>query len=160
MARDAREARGAAQRARSGPPAVCSFRGCASGKRPTERKPFCIDHLAELPYVKELRAHLAGMEGEALVAQRQGSRAVDTKGARAQEILELLSRGAMSPKRLRIVIGDPSLPERAVDYYLRALRLAGLVDVMTLGSIRGTPRTVVDLTPAGRARVERVEGAA
>lgn len=100
----------------------------------------------------ELKAHLAGMAGEAIVAARR-ARDVDTDGTRAREIVGLLAvRGAMTPKRLRIELADPGLSQRGVTGYLTALERAGLVEVLALGSRRGQARYVVELTADGRAR--------
>lgn len=159
MARDARDRRGAGRARQPQARQHCLAAGC--GKPTTERKPYCMAHLDHLPYVRELQAHLAGLEGEAIVAA-QSARKIDIDGLRARDIIEVLAHhGAMSPKRLRIVLSDPSLSDSAVHGYLVALERAGLLKVLTLGSIRGTPRKVVTITAAGRARAQlEAEGAA
>lgn len=125
---------------------VCQVLGC--GRSTTEHKPFCIDHLERLPYVRDLRGTLHGRESEELEATRaKGWRAVDIGGSRAREILDQLAvKGAQSPRRLAITV---EVRPAALESYVQALEAAGLVETLLLGSRRGTPRRVVALTPRG-----------
>jgi len=133
---------------------VCRVQGC--GHVTTERKPYCIDHLDQLPYVRELQAHLASREAEeSAAASRKGWRAVDPSGSRAREIIDQLAvKGAQTPKRLAITV---ELRPISLENYLGALERAGLVKTLTLGSRRGTPRRVVTLTDEGKKEAVNIE---
>lgn len=122
----------------------------------TERKPYCIEHLDRLPYVKELQAALLHRdEEEDAAASRKGWKAVDTEGSRAREIIDQLAvKGAQTPKRLAITV---EIRPTSLENYLGALERAGLVKTLTLGSRRGTPRRVVTLTDTGQQKAVNVE---
>jgi hypothetical protein len=133
---------------------ACHVPGC--GHPTTERKPYCIDHIDRLPYVKELQAQLAHRDAEEVAAtSRRGWRAVDPTGSRAREIIDQLAvKGAQTPKRLAITV---EIQPNSLESYLGALERAGLVRTLTLGSRRGTPRRVVTLTPDGQKRAVTLE---
>ena len=133
---------------------VCRVQGC--GHVTTERKPYCIDHLDRLPYVRELQAQLSSRDAEEVAAtSRKGWRAVDPTGSRAREIIDQLAvKGAQTPKRLAITV---ELRPNSLENYLGALERAGLVKTLTLGSRRGTPRKVVTLTDEGKTHAVNVE---
>jgi DNA-binding transcriptional ArsR family regulator len=110
----------------------------------TGRKPFCIDHLEELPYVAALREELAAREAKRL----------NLDGSRAQELIEMIAlRGAVTPKRLALVV---DLGEAELMRHIRALERAGFVTTITLGSRRGTSRRIVTLTKDGELRAENL----
>jgi predicted ArsR family transcriptional regulator len=122
----------------------------------TERKPYCIEHLDRLPYVRELQAQLFSRDAEEeAAATRKGWRAVDPAGSRAREIIDQLAvKGAQTPKRLAITV---ELRPTSLENYLGALERAGFVKTLTLGSRRGTPRRVVTLTDEGKTQAVNVE---
>ena len=124
----------------------CRVQGC--GHPTTERKPYCIEHLDRLPYVKELQEQLARRDAEETAATgRKGWKSVDPVGSRAREIIDQLAvKGAQTPKRLAITV---EIRPSSLEGYLGALERAGLVRTLTLGSRRGTPRKVVILTEEG-----------
>ena len=128
----------------------CRVPGC--GHATTERKPYCIDHIDRLPYVKELQAELAHRDAEEMAAasSRRGWKAVELEGSRAREIVDQLAvKGAQTPKRLAITV---EIRPNSLENYLSALERAGLVKKLTLGSRRGTPRRVVTLTTEGQKK--------
>ena len=133
---------------------VCRVQGC--GHVTTERKPYCIDHLDRLPYVRELQAQLSSRDAEEVAAaSRKGWRAVDPDGSRAREIIDQLAvKGAQTPKRLAITV---ELRPNSLENYLSALERAGLVKTLTLGSRRGTPRRVVTLTDEGKTHAVPID---
>lgn len=140
-------ARGGRRRAPALPRSACGVAGCAA--RTTNRKPFCIEHLQGMPYVAHLRANERVRDQEAARA-RKTWKAVDPSGSRADEILSMLAtRGASTPKRLAIYV---DLDTTALEGYLTALARAGRITIHELGSRRGQPRIVAELTPAERAR--------
>lgn len=118
------------------------------GHRTTERKPLCSDHVHLLPHARQVIAELADREREEALVAAQGESAVDPFGSRAREILTALAvLGARATRRLRI---DVDLEEEDVlEGYLRRLEREGLVELLVLGSRRGTPRRVATLTTAG-----------
>jgi hypothetical protein len=133
---------------------ACHVQGC---NRPTtERKPYCIDHLDRLPYVKELQDALGRRDDEEMAAVgRKGWRAVNPDGSRAREIIDQLAvKGAQTPKRLAITV---EIRPNSLENYLSALERAGLVKTLTLGSRRGTPRRVVTLTEEGQKHAVAVD---
>jgi hypothetical protein len=133
---------------------LCHVEGC--GHVTTERKPYCIDHLDRLPYVRELQAALFSRDQEEQAAfNRKGWRAIDTDGSRAREIIDQLAvKGAQTPKRLAITV---EIRPGSLESYLGALEKAGLVKTLTLGSRRGTPRRVVTLTEDGQKKAVTIE---
>lgn len=123
------------------PRQLCRVARC--GRKTAEGKPFCIEHLDKLPYVRTLRRELAARAAEERVAATpNGSWAVSVHGARAKEIVQELARGARTTERLALTT---ELTPAALAGYLEALERAGLVRVLTLGSIRGALRQVVVL---------------
>ena len=133
---------------------VCRVQGC--GHVTTERKPYCIDHLDRLPYVRELQAQLSSRDAEEVAAaSRKGWRAVDPDGSRAREIIDQLAvKGAQTPKRLAITV---ELRPGSLENYLGALEKAGYIKTLTLGSRRGTPRRVVTITDEGKKEAVNVD---
>jgi hypothetical protein len=133
---------------------VCRVQGC--GHVTTERKPYCIEHLDRLPYVRELQAQLCSRDAEEeAAASRKGWRAVDPGGSRAREIIDQLAvKGAQTPKRLAITV---ELQPTSLENYLGALERAGFIKTLTLGSRRGTPRRVVTLTDEGKTHAVNIE---
>ena len=133
----------------------CHVPGCSHPT--TERKPYCIDHLERLPYVRELQEQLAQRDAEEVAATaKKGWKAVDIVGSRAREIVDQLSvKGAQTPKRLAITV---EMRPSSLEAYLAALERAGLVKTLTLGSRRGTPRRVVTLTPDGERNAVALDG--
>lgn len=120
----------------------CGKKGCANTA--TENKPFCIDHLEQFGHAAKLSSSLAERDEEELkAASRLGWKKIDVRGSRAQEIVEvLIASGAQTPKRLAIMV---DIRPEALAGYLKALERAKILRVLTLGSRRGTPRTVVAL---------------
>lgn len=121
--------------------------------RTTEGKPYCIEHLDNLPYAAKLMAERQERDDEEAVAM--GSwRKVDTKSSRSQEILcQVAHGGAMTPARLAIKL---EVQKKAMWGYCMALQNVGLVQILKLGSRRGTPRMVVDLTDSGKSEARRL----
>lgn len=126
----------------------CSAQGCE--RHTTNGKPYCLDHLDQLPSVQAVRATLARVEAEDTAAAR-GEASVDA--VRAQDVVvRLRCFGACSPARLAIDVEMAhALTERerrrndlALEGYLDALERAGLVRRLVLGSRRGTARHVVE----------------
>jgi hypothetical protein len=124
-----------------GIPRACGVQHCHQAT--AEQKPFCLDHLASLPYVKALLARLSSREAEVIVA---GEREPDASSPRAREIVnEIAMHGARSIARLGM---DLLLPADATERYVRALEQAGLVELLVLGSRRGDLRRIVALRPS------------
>jgi hypothetical protein len=120
----------------------------------TEGKPYCIDHLDNLPYVQLLKSVEVERTGEEHRARspRNKSHLINIQGSRCKEILaQLKVKGAQTPKRLAI---STELNNIAIDNFLKALSNAGLIEDKLVGSRRGTPRRVVMLTEAGQAAVD------
>lgn len=119
------------------PARACLVGGCL--EIPTEGKPYCVDHLARLPYVDRLQESLARRRAEIARASRPESwTGIDVRGVVAKEILdEIGPHGAMTPERLAQRV---AIPRRALSNYLLALERAGLVEIGMVGERR---RTVV-----------------
>lgn len=119
-------------------------------RRTTERKPYCIDHLDRLPYVRWLRRELAERAAEASAAARPGgSWAVREDGSCARDIVAELARGARTVERLARAA---DLSVRALQGYVAALERMGVVRVLKLGSLRSEIREVVVLEVAKERR--------
>lgn len=88
-------------------------------------KPFCVDHVAQQPYVQELMAKMAAREEEEARVRRLGAGAVDPEGITAREILAyLLIQG---PSTVRRLAHELHLEGRTVEGYVRGLQRAGRV---------------------------------
>ncbi len=111
----------------------CSHSGCA--KRPSEQKPYCSDHLDELPYVKELLTSHDHIDDEHARVKKQGARAVDVNGHTACEILRFLTHdGDRSVAKLA---RDMGLEESLIKHYLRKLQTERLIRISP--KAKGTP---------------------
>ena len=94
---------------------MCSAPGCSN--RPTGFKPFCSDHLEQLPYVRGL---LASIES----------------GLQEDEILAMLdASGALTIPRLALRL---DVPERTLRRSLAGLKARGRVEVRVLGPRKQT----------------------
>jgi hypothetical protein len=117
-------------------------------------KLYCEEHVERMPYVRELLREIERRDAEeASAAVGSGWQKIDAEGSHAKEILSQLAQtGAETPKRLAVTV---SLARASLEGYLKALGHAGLIQVLTLGSRRGTPRRVVDLTPLGALKADQ-----
>lgn len=112
----------------------CSHPGCS--ETTTSSKPFCIQHIEELPYVKKLLEEIA--RRESLLGDS------DPSGPDAADVLRQLDvHGAMTLPRLAREI--ELVPERLMKI-LRALEAAGRVSVIELRDDRGKRRRIVQPT--------------
>jgi hypothetical protein len=120
----------------------CAAAGCSHAT--TGRKPYCVEHLERLPYVRALVAELSCRKAELVVAgSDQALQAVDPSSPRAREIVNQIAfHGARSMERLGM---DMDIPTHTTESYVRALEQAGVLEVLTLGSRRGSLRRVVAL---------------
>lgn len=111
--------RGGRKRPEAIPTEPCRVVGCK--KEPTHRKPYCLDHITNLPYAQEVQATWARMRNKV-----------------CPELIQELKNlpEAKSVARTAVYTGiDKDLIEKAAKH-------AGLL--LTLGSRRGTPRKLVD----------------
>jgi len=127
------------RRSRESQRGVCSHPGCREST--TANKPYCLEHIDELPYVKQLLQEIARREatgGE-----------TDPTGPDAADVLRQLDvHGAMTLPRLAREIELP--PERLMKL-LRALQTAGRVALLELRDDRGKRRRIVQpISSTGR----------
>jgi hypothetical protein len=126
----------------------CQAKGCL--QTTTANKPYCLDHLDELPYVRQLMAEIARREASG------GD--LDPKGPEADELLLQLSvHGAMTLPRLGREIEIP--PERLLRL-VRVLEKAGRVRVIELRDERGKRRRVVQPLAAAEGPDQPADSAA
>ena len=116
----------------------CRYEGCA--KATTGRKPYCIEHIEALEYVKRLLEEIKARSAEEEKARIEDWRAINIQGTRSREIVEALrAKGIVSIKRLAL---DVDLPVEILDIYLRALRRARCVRMRQVKGHRGTQTLV------------------
>lgn len=128
---------------------------CEICRKPTTgRKPFCTEHVDRLPYA----AWLLEVESETrkvLVRSIGSARHVDTDGEIARDILRALAIGP-NPNTERALkkrsgfldwTGELSGRDQrhAWAHFLEALERAGKIRRYAVGSLRGTPRRLVEL---------------
>jgi hypothetical protein len=133
----------APKRTRDGERATCGVHGCRTV--PTGHKPYCIDHLDQLPYVQWLKSELARRDEDAVKAARH--RPIDPEGPLARDIRgQLALHGTMTFGRLsrELLV---SMPEIAS--YVKALERAGVVETAQLRDRQGRVRPTVALTGQG-----------
>ena len=120
----------------------CAAAGCSLAT--TGRKLYCVEHLERLPYVRALIAELSCRRAELVVAGADAApRTLDPSSPRAREIVNQIAfHGARSMERLGM---DMDIPTLTTESYVRALEQAGVLEVLTLGSRRGSLRRVVAL---------------
>jgi DNA-binding transcriptional regulator YiaG/DNA-binding PadR family transcriptional regulator len=138
-------------RSRSRVPArePCSVAGCSVAT--TFGKPYCEEHIDRIAYVREARGRIEARGAEIDLAERGRCPA---SGCLTRDVLVSLSLlGARTPKRIAI---DVEIPSGAASSCLKTLEKAGLLQVLTVGSRRGTPRKVVMLTEVGKKTVGRI----
>lgn len=125
--------------------AQCREPGCTESG--AGGKPVCLQHLGRMRYARRLELELAAREYELARVLQVGARAVDVRGTRALELLDLLeTHVAHTAGALAIRMDVPTL---ALERYAEALQRAGLVVV--------DERGFLDLSPAERARREDEE---
>lgn len=133
----------APKRTRDGEKQTCGMHGCR--EVPTGRKPYCIEHLDQLPYVQWLMGELHRREEEADQAAKR--RPIDPDGPLARDIRgQLALHGTMTFGRLsrELLV---SVPE--IETYVRALERAGIVETSKLRDRQGRVRPTVALTGQG-----------
>lgn len=128
---------------------TCSKRGCFEPTR--ERKPYCTEHVNELPYVQSVLAKIEERDRELAAVAKRGFRAVDPEGLNAAEILLQLSLfGERTVPRL---CRDLQLELDVAEGFAYALARRGMV---TLGhTSRGHAK--LELAPAGQAALHRFQ---
>jgi hypothetical protein len=115
----------------------CGVVGCPGTT--TGNKPYCLDHLDELPYVRRLKGEIARRDGEA-----SGAVPADPEGPTAAEILRLLAMlGPMSPGRLS---REVELAPKLVEKLVQGLEARGAVAVAIVRTDGGRRRRVVKRT--------------
>ncbi|MGE0708576.1 MAG: hypothetical protein AB7N76_22885 [Planctomycetota bacterium] len=119
-------------------PRHCERDGCSQATR--EGKPFCSEHVEELPYVREVQARIDARESEHQEVERRGARAVDPYGPTARDILVTLwINGERSVARLA---RELNLDFRLVKDYVKSLKRARLIDVTPARRGAGKARLV------------------
>lgn len=103
----------------------CELDGCR--KATTGRKPYCTDHLGEMPYVQELEQELARRDDEWARVLSRGTREVDPQGTTAQELLMYLK--VHGKRTVRRMAKDLSMEMELLTPYVNALRRWGWVRV-------------------------------
>jgi len=117
---------------------LCETSGCLRATR--EGKPHCPEHVSENPYVRNILSTLAEREAEEAKVRSRGSRAVNTSGLTARELLlHLQLHGARTVERLS---RELQLEVDVLRGYVRALSKKGVIDLSKTG--RGS--TVVRLS--------------
>ncbi len=112
----------------------------------SENKPYCIQHLDRLSYVRQLSAATAARE-------RPPSEVSDPRCGEALE--EVRISGAMSPRRLADRLG---LTDEVLERCVALLKDAGLAEVHVVGkNRRGTVRRLVALPGQGGFKIDRDE---
>ena len=115
----------------------CHRNGCTHSTR--EGKPYCSNHVANHPYVKEILDTLAARAAEEAQVRTRGARAVDPNGLTAKELcLHLSLHGARTVERL---CRELQLEAKVIEAYLGELVRLGRVS--TSRTHRGS--TVVTL---------------
>ena len=124
---------------RSGPLSECRVRGCP--KIPSERKPYCLEHLDQLPYTQQLQANLQTQETELSRAPRN-AKIIDLRGVIAQEILSELGKKPLTQAKLGQTM---QINKPAIAAYVRRLKNAGIIKEVTTVGKKG--RITVHLMP-------------
>ncbi len=109
----------------------CQSTGCSAST--TGNKPYCLDHIEEIPYVKRLLTELARREQDALRVRAR--RDVDVEGPSASEILHQLEvHGPLTAGRLA---REVELPPTELALFLPALERRGWIAVDVVRDERG-----------------------
>lgn len=112
------------QRRKRKKPRHCDMEGCSQATR--EGKPYCSDHVEELPYVLEVQQRIAAREDEQAEAAKRGARAIDPYGPTARDILlSLWVNGERSVARLA---REMNLDFQLVQEYVKRLKKAKLIE--------------------------------
>lgn len=97
----------------------------ACGGPTREGKPFCPDHVEELPYVASLLCELAAQAAEHQAVSKNGASAVDVDGTTARELLHLLR--LHGPRTVQRLGRELNIKPALVADYARALAAVGRV---------------------------------
>lgn len=111
----------------------CELDGCV--RATTGRKPFCSNHLEEMPYVRGVQERILARRTEWDAVEKRGVRAVDLEGTTALEILEY-SR-VHGPCTVRRLAKDLSMERSLLDPYVASLRKHRLIRLTA--NKRGVP---------------------
>lgn len=115
---------------------LCQKPGCTSGQRATAGKPYCIEHLLEMPYPKKvvtaLEKEAEDRRNEIARVEQLGSSGVDLCGSVSREIIQYVRVGVSvcggGPVTTRAInAGVEGLSPRIVAHYVKALRQARIV---------------------------------
>jgi len=114
-------------------PSHCQKCGATS----LEGKLYCLGHVEDNDYVKEVRTRIERREAELVAVAEAGPKAVDLEGLVVREIVGLLTaHGARSVGRLA---REVSIDFATMKYYVRRLKAAGWIfqatEVRSAGTI-------------------------
>jgi hypothetical protein len=120
----------------------CHFVGCSAPT--TGNKPYCLDHIEEIPYVKRLLAEVARRERDTLRASARNE--IDVDGPSASEILHQLEvHGPLTAGRLA---REVELQPNELARFLPALERRGWIAVDVVRDERGKRHRTVRRVPA------------
>lgn len=115
----------------------------ACGQPASDRKPFCIDHLDKLPQPVAVQVKIRERDDELRRIARRGWKAVDVDGLCAREVVALLTQGAQTMRRLKVML---ELGDDVTEALVTALAEAGVVQRIKL-TVKGATEPAVALTP-------------
>lgn len=119
---------------------TCNVLGCK--QITSDRKPYCIEHIDRLGYVKSVSIAISEKIQEMHYAKKHSKR-IDVSGIASQEILEMLRyKGILNIKKLSSLV---EIEFKALENYLAKLEKAGLVTISCIGTLRGGTRRIVSL---------------
>lgn len=113
------------------------------GGETSGRKPFCVDHLARLPYVQDLLDQIAEMEGEIERVRQEGKDGADPRGLFAYELMIKLTSDKMGSSTVKKIAREMRMRWSIVGAFFLALE--------------GLERVSLSRTPRGSIVVQLVE---
>lgn len=119
-------------------PRHCERADCSEATR--EGKPYCSDHVGELPYVQAVQARIAAREQEHDAVARRGARAVDPYGPTARDIL--LSLWINEERTVARLARELNLDFQMVQHYVKRLARAKLIELIPARRGAGKARLV------------------
>jgi hypothetical protein len=130
------------------PRSMCRAQDCTNST--TEKKPYCGTHLSRLPYCRKIMNEVQGIANELALVGQKGPRALDPYGILAQDVVDAIGQhGALPARRVPLAVGlTDAGNDKTWESILAALEKAGRIQILLLGSRRGSLRKVVRL-PSG-----------
>jgi len=100
---------------------------CQICHQPTNKKPYCIDHIENIPYVKDLMSKINDKDSELALVKKRGMEVIQEGSIIVEEIADLLFQ---EKKPLAKIAQEISIKEAIARIYLTYMEKHQLVKIV------------------------------